>query len=136
MIVRIIIMKSNKTKKKKIENLRAKHMAVIALSLCGAFLMMFTDDWSSYICIFCAFIATNSDRKFESEDELSKENMYRSNTIVMWSLIAAMVVLAGYNKWQDISYVVYLCTACLAITLRSILFLWFDRTPKQDTEDE
>lgn len=129
-------MKSSKTKKSKIENLRNKHIAVIAITLLGAFLMMFTDDWSSYICIFCALIAANSDRKYEAEDELSKENMYRANTVVMWVLIAAMVVLAGYNKWQDIGYVVYLCAACLAIALRSALFLWFDRTTKENSEDE
>ncbi|MDO4943672.1 MAG: hypothetical protein Q4E74_00565 [Ruminococcus sp.] len=129
-------MNSNKTKKQKTENLRTKHILAIAAALCGAFLMAFTDDWSSYICIFCALIAANSDRKYEAEDELSKENMYRANTVVMWVLIATMVVLAGYNKWQDIGYVVYLCDACVAIALRSALFLWFDRTPKEDTEDE
>ncbi len=129
-------MKSSKTKKSKIENLRNKHIAVIAITLLGAFLMMFTDDWSSYICIFCALIAANSGRKYEAEDELSKENMYRANTAVMWVLIAAMIVLAGYNKWQDIGYVVYLCAACLAIALRSALFLWFDRMPKEISEDE
>lgn len=129
-------MRSNKTKKQKTENLRTKHILAIAAALCGAFLMALTDDWSSYICIFCALIAANSDRKYEAEDELSKENMYKANTVVMWVLIAAMVVLAGYNKWQDIGYVVYLCAACVAIALRSALFLWFDRTPKEDTEDE
>lgn len=129
-------MKSNKTQKSKIENLRNKHIAAIAIALFGAFLMMFTDDWSSYIYLFCVLFAANGDRKYEAGDELSKENMYRANTVVMWVLIAAMVVLAGYNKWQDIGYVVYLCTACLAIALRSALFLWFDRTPKENSEDE
>lgn len=127
---------TNKTQKSKIENLRSKHIAAIAIALFGAFFMMFTDEWSSYICIFCAVIAVYFDRKFEAEDELSKENMYRANTVVMWTLIAAMVVLAGYNKWQDIGYVVYLCAACLSIALRSALFLWFDRTPKEISEDE
>lgn len=127
---------TNKTQKSKIENLRNKHIAAIAIALFGAFLMMFIDNWSSYIYIFCLFFAANSGRKYEAGDELSKENMYRANTVVMWTLIAAMVVLAGYNKWQDIGYVVYLCAACLSIALRSALFLWFDRTPKEISEDE
>lgn len=123
-------------KKSKPENLRTKHIIYIVIALCATCFMMFIDDWSEYIGIFCIVIACCCDCKYEAEDELSKENLQRSNAIVMWVLIASMIVLAGYNRWQKLSYVVYLCIPCLAIALRSALFLWFDRTPKEDPEDE
>lgn len=129
-------MKFNKTKKRKIENLRTKHIAITAIAIFGACFMAFTDDWSSYIAIFGAVIVSFTDCKYETEDELYKENVQRSNTIVMWVLISALIVLAGYDRWQELSYVVYLCIACLAIALRSALFLWFDRTPKGNSEEE
>lgn len=128
-------MRSKKIKKQKTENLRTKHIVYFSFALSGACLMMFTDDWSSYIGLFCACFACFTDCKCESEDELSEKNVQRSNTIVMWVLIAALIVLAGYNRWQKLSYAVYLCIACLAIALRSALFLWFDRIPKKDSED-
>lgn len=128
-------MRSNKTKKNQIRTLRDKHFCIICIMIAGVIMMEFTDNWGSYTGIAFPLAAIILDGKYETEDELVKQNLARSNSIVMWFLLAALIVLAGYDRWQDLSYTVYLCIVCAALALRSILFLLFDRTPRTDTEE-
>lgn len=129
-------MKSNKTKEGQIKTLREKHIGIIGVAIYGIVLLLLTDNWGSYIGIMLALGGSIGTYRYEKKDELVKQNLDKSNSIVMWVLLVALIVLAGYNKWQDLPYTVYLCIACAALALRSTFFLWFDRTPKSDAENE
>lgn len=125
-------MKPATKQKESIEKLHSKHKLTIGISLCAIIIMLFTNDWVTYLCIAVAIIG---DHKYEAEDELAKKNISKANTIIMWFLLAAMVILSYCNRWQNVNYVVYLCIACVAMALRSALFLWFDRVPAEDSEE-
>lgn len=128
-------MKKN-SKKDKIQTLRSKHAAIAVILICFALVIAMGGAWSSYFCMFAAAITSICSYKYEKEDELVKQNMARANNIVMWTLIVLLVVFAGYARWGGLSYTVYLSASCFALALRSILFIWFDKTPKVSAEDE
>lgn len=127
-------MKPKKDKKVKIVTQRNKHIIMGVYALLMGLLILSLDDWSIWIDILTAACCLVN--KFEPEDELYKENLNKSNTVIMWFMMAAVIILGMYSRAPfRLSEEVYFSIPCFALSLRSFMFLWFDRTPKNFSEE-
>lgn len=70
---------------------------------------------------------------YEKVDELVENNLNRSNKIIM-ILLLILLMLFSLIENNNVSIVpnIFSLTACIAIGIRSILFLWFDRNINLD----
>lgn len=129
--------KKTEMKRKKIMKLKTQHKFVIFWAI---MLTLYAVTWSTFTWITWLFIAiaTMASENYEEEDEMSKQNILRANTSTMWMLIISFAVLFLYSKSHAMALPseLYAVIICLAIVLRSTLFLIFDRTPKRSEEDE
>lgn len=117
---------------------RNKHIGII-LMLGGAVvscLLPIPDFWQSAVSAFFSAMAGSALYRSAKGDELCEQNISRANKIVMAVLIATLIIIGcmGDNK-NDVVRIkanVFPIIAVCALILRSLLFLWFDRTPKND----
>ena len=76
---------------------------------------------------------------YENKDELTRLTLGRANGITLIVVIAALFVISliGQNSANKELFAgdVYVFTALSALLLRSILFLFLDRTPKAEEEE-
>ena len=126
-------------------NYRNSHIITIIVTL-GVILAYFACDFfpnKKWVTIVIALADITLVGKFggpyEKKDELTRLNLGRANGITLIAVIAALFVLSvvGQNSANKALFAgdVYVFAALSAILLRSILFLFFDRTPKAE-EDE
>ncbi|WP_295070484.1 hypothetical protein [Ruminococcus sp.] len=125
-------------------NYRNSHIITIIVTL-GVMLAYFACDFfpnKKWVTIVIALADITLVGKFggpyEKKDELTRLNLGRANGITLIAVIAALFVLSivGQNSANKALFAgdVYVFAALSAILLRSILFLFFDRTPKAEEE--
>ena len=126
-------------------NYRNSHIITIIVTL-GVMLAYFACDFfpnKKWVTIVIALADITLVGKFgglyEKKDELTRLNLGRANGITLIAVIAALFVLSivGQNSANKALFAgdVYVFAALSAILLRSILFLFFDRTPKAEEEE-
>lgn len=70
---------------------------------------------------------------YEKVDELVENNLNKANKFTMlFLLIMLMIFYILQNNRIVLSANVFSCTACIAVSIRSIIFLWFDRNVSMD----
>ncbi len=115
-------------KETKIKSLKLYHAFFAALSLCTMLIIIFMDNWVDWFHFLPILVVICFDGKFEKNDELARQHLAKANTAVMWTLIAALVMLYMRGRFHPIPATRYLIIICAALFLRSVLFLIFDRT--------
>ena len=126
-------------------NYRNSHIITIIVTL-GVMLAYFACDFfpnKKWVTIVIALADITLVGKFgglyEKKDELTRLNLGRANGITLIAVIAALFVLSivGQNSANKALFAgdVYVFAALSAILLRSILFLFFDRSPKAEDAD-
>ena len=127
-------------------NYRNSHIITIIVTL-GVMLAYFACDFfpnKKWVTIVIALADITLIGKFggpcEKKDELTRLNLGRANGITLIAVIAALFVISliGQNSANKELFAgdVYVLTALAALLLRSILFLFLDKTPKSLEEDE
>lgn len=128
----------NKTKEtSNMKNYRNIHIgvAILAVGLIVITVIPIQGIVMDIISIAFAVLASEFTSRASKGDEMSEQNIAKSNKITLIALIAAMIVLGvsgDENERVNLSSNVFWIIAAGAIALRSILFLWFDRTPKEE----
>lgn len=127
-------------------NYRNSHIITIIVTV-GVMLAYFACDifpnkkWVTIVIALADIILVGKfGGPYEKKDELTRLNLGRANGITLIAVIAALLVISiiGQNSANKALFAgdVYVFAALAAILLRSILFLFFDRTPKSLEEDE
>lgn len=121
------------------KNYKNKHIIIILLSSV-IIIMQFIPN-NTYIelvfsIVWCAVLSLFSG-KYEKSDELTRLNLGKANGITLFATIGALVIfgLIAQNMTKPLHCYTYFYISLGAVILRSILFLWFDRTPKENAED-
>ena len=123
-------------KETKIKSLRLYHAFFAALSLLTMLIIIFMDNWGDWFHFLPILVVICFGGKFEKNDELARQHLAKANTAVMWTLIAALVMLYMRGRFHPIPAPRYLITICAALSLRSVLFLIFDRALENEEKDE
>ena len=123
-------------KETKIKSLRLYHAFFAVLSLLTMLIIIFMDNWVDWFHFLPILVAICFDGKFEKNDELARQHLAKANTAVMWTLIAALVMLFMRGRFHPIPAPRYLIIICAALFLRSVLFLIFDRVPEIEEKVE
>lgn len=128
----------NETKEtNNMKNYRNIHIgvAILAVGLIVITVIPIQGIVMDIISIAFAVLASEFTSRASKGYEMSEQNIAKSNKITLIALIAAMIVLGvsgDENERVNLSANVFWIIAAGAIALRSILFLWFDRTPKEE----
>lgn len=128
----------NETKEtNNMKNYRNIHIgvAILAVGLIVITVIPIQGIVMDIISITFAVLASEFTSRASKGDEMSEQNIAKSNKITLIALIAAMIVLGvsgDENERVNLSANVFWIIAAGAIAFRSILFLWFDRTPKEE----
>lgn len=123
-------------KENKIRSLRLYHAFFAALSLFTMLIIIFMDNWGDWFHFLPVFVVLCFGGKFEKNDELARQHLAKANTAVMWTLIAALVMLYMRGRFHPIPAARYLIIICAALFLRSLLFLIFDRALESEEKAE
>lgn len=123
------------------KNYKNKHIgaAILAIGIIIVTVMPIQGIVMDIISIAFAVLAGEFTARAAKGDELTEHNIARSNKITLVALIAALVILGvsgDENERVNLSSEVFWIIAAGAIALRSILFLCFDRTPKEEMQEE
>ena len=132
----------------KLTNYRNKHIVIIVMAIQFIFNQIFDLDGLAYVIsllIFSVlvgfFLGTG---KFEKQDELTKVNVMKANTIALSAVLIVLVIMGiiggnlNHNGHSTKFFAedMYRYIAAGIVILRSITFLILDRTPKNCVEDE
>ena len=118
-----------KQSEKKIKTLKSYHAMLASLSVLGVLWVLFIDNWGDAFVWLPIAVGIFFDGKYEKADELAKLNIHKSNTIAMGLLFAALAGFGVYAKARVITPALIMIVICAVLTIRSILFLLFDRAP-------
>lgn len=123
------------------KNYKNKHIgaAILATGIIIITVMPIQGIVMDIISIAFAVLAGEFTARATKGDELTEHNIAKSNKITLIVLICAMVVLGvcgDENERVDLSANVFWVIAAGAVAFRSILFLWFDRMPKEEMQEE
>ncbi len=74
---------------------------------------------------------------YEKVDELVEHNLNKANKLTMTLLIIMLIIFSLLvNNKVIITANAFSCAACIAVGIRSILFLWYDRNLSVGTGEE
>jgi uncharacterized membrane protein len=122
------------------KNFKYRHITIIILAI-GAILSVLLPSGgiNDVVCTAFVVIAGFFGGKVEKGDELTERNTAKANKITLYLLIATLIVLTFLGDENERikmnSYIPGVIAVC-AIALRSGLFLWFDRSPKDDEVED
>jgi hypothetical protein len=122
------------------KNYKYKHITIIILAI-GIIMVTLLPSGgiNNFLCGAFAVIAGMLSGKVEKGDELTEKNIAKANKITLYVLVAVLVVatMLGDDNFRLIvkSYIPGILAA-VAIALRSVLFLFFDRSPADSEVDE
>ena len=129
----------------KLKKLKTLHIFTVLIAVFSMIMSLLSRDINEfmnvmvYVFVFTAiFCSGYTAKNTEPEDELTKQNISKANTIVMWGLIVtmgAMFIISG-RPARNIPNFSYAAVISAAIAIRSLLFIFFDRTPDSLEEDE
>lgn len=119
------------------KNYKNKHYLIIASEFIVVILSILPSFLSgSLISVLQIIPAILFCGPYEKVDELVEVNLNRANKFTMILLIALLMLFYFLsNNNVTLTATSFGIAACFAIGFRSILFLWFDRTPDV-VEDE
>ena len=122
-------------KTEKIKSLKSYHATLAALSAMGLLAVIFIDNWGDMIMWLPMAVAICCDGKYEKKDELARLNLYKANTVTMWMLFIVLGWFGMYARFHAVPVSHIVGAACAVIAIRSLLFLFFDRSPKAEDAD-
>ncbi|MBE6861490.1 MAG: hypothetical protein E7497_01130 [Ruminococcus sp.] len=123
---------------------RNKHILTIVFVIYVIVLQIFPIKGILKLLVYVgyAFIVGTFVGTYEKKDELTKQTLAKATEITFYVLIALLfvgaIVIENINPVslaKTIAIDMYFYILLGAIALRSILFLWFDRTPKEKEEE-
>lgn len=116
---------------------RNKHIIIIASVVCIviAEILSLSGIWKALVYAGYAFIVGALTGAYEGKDELTKQTLAKATEITFFVLFIAALVAENV---QSVLFAVEMYYYILfgSIALRSIIFLWLDRIPKEDEESE
>lgn len=120
---------------------RNKHIIVIASVVCIVVAEIFSLSgiWKALVYAGFAFLVGALTGTYEKKDEFTKQTLAKATEITFFALIIALFVSAVCSEnfaSLTVAIDLYYYIIFGAIALRSALFLWFDRTPKEEDEEE
>lgn len=119
---------------------RNKHIIVIASVACIVIAEIFSLSgvWKALVYAGFAFLVGALTGTYEKKDELTKQTLAKATEITFFALIIALFISAVCSEnFASLTLAIDLYYYILfgAVALRSALFLWFDKTPKDDDEE-
>ncbi len=124
---------------------RNKHILTILSVIYIIVLQIFPLEgiWKLLTYAGYAFIVGMFTGTYERKDELTRQTLAKATEIAFYVLIALLFVTAivienisAAKLAKTVAVDMYYYILFGAIALRSIIFLWLDRTPKEEEEDE
>ena len=122
-------------KNEKIKSLKSYHATLAGLSAMGLLAVIFIDNWGDMIMWLPMAVAIFCDGKYEKRDELARLNLYKANTVTMWILFIVLGWFGMYARFHAVPVSHIVGAACAVIAIRSLLFLFFDRSTKAEDAD-
>jgi predicted nucleic acid-binding Zn ribbon protein len=116
------------------KNYKNKHVLIVCLSIIIAVVTISPFNiYNSLVAIIQMVPIILFAGPYEKVDELVENNLNRANKIIMILLLILLMLfsLIENNNVNIVPNILSL-TACIAIGIRSILFLWFDRNINLD----
>lgn len=132
---------NNKNSTEKTVSYRNKHILTIfgvAYLVIGQIISL-VGIWKLLMLLGYSFLVGMLMGTFEKKDELTKQTLAKANEITLYVLLVVVFIIAIIT--QNITSMELASDLCFysmlgAIALRSAVFLWLDRTPKDENDDE
>lgn len=130
----------NKTKNTTV-SYRNKHIIIIASVVCIVIAEIFalSGIWKALVYAGYAFVVGALTGAYEGKDELTQQTLAKATEITFFVLLAVLFIAALVaENVHSVLFAVEMYYYILfgAIALRSIIFLWLDRTPKEEDDEE
>lgn len=119
---------------------RNKHIIIIASVVCIVIAEIFSLSGIWKILVYAGYAAVVGalTGTYEGKDELTKQTLAKATEITFFVLLAVLFITAliveNYSSFT-LALDMYYYILFGAIALRSALFLWFDRTPKEEDDE-
>lgn len=119
---------------------RNKHIIVIASVVCIVIAEIFSLSgiWKALVYAGYAFLVGALTGTYEKKDELTRQTLAKATEITFFALLIVLFIAAVCaENFSSLTVAIELYYYILfgAIALRSALFLWLDRTPKNETDE-
>lgn len=132
---------NNKNTTEKTVSYRNKHIIIIASVVCIVIAEIFSLSgiWKILVYAGYATVVGALTGVYEGKDELTQQTLAKATERTFYGLIAALSIAALIAENTDsvqLAVDMYYYILFGAIALRSAIFLWLDRTPKEEDESE
>lgn len=120
---------------------RNKHILIIVFVVCIIVLQVFPLNGICKLLVFLgyAFIVGAFIGTYEKKDELTRQTLSKATEISFYTLLIMLFITAiiienitSVNLAKTIAINMYYYILFGVLALRSIIFLWLDRIPKED----
>lgn len=119
---------------------RNKHIIIIASVVCIviAEILSLSGIWKILVYAGYGAVVGALTGAYEGKDELTQQTLAKATERTFYGLISALFIaalIAENTNSVQLAVDMYYYILFGAIALRSIIFLWLDRTPKEEDEE-